>query len=448
MTLSPHPRLLMVTALLLVPAMGFWFALPSHGVFPGAVVIAVVLACALDAWRGSGLLSGLSAAMPPVQRLGKDRAGAVELFFSGPLERTPRLRVGLPWPPAFRETADTLPIELPRGASRARMEWPCLATRRGVFRLRECAVETGSPWGLWLMRRRLPIDGEIRVYPNLLSERRQVAALFLPRGPAGMRPQRQLGQGREFEKLREYLSGDPWDEIHWKASAKRGRPVTKLFQVERTQEVYVVIDASRLSARAMGGSGPHAHAVLQIDRYIIAALLLGIAAQRQGDLFGLVVFSNQWRAFLRAAGGREHFLRCREALHALQAEDASPDFAELFAGLRTRLRRRALLLVLTALDDPLLAEDFERGVQLVARQHLVLVSQLSRGDSRSLWTGPPAQVPEDICHALASHTRWQTLRTLAGRLHRLGVTFSVLHEEQLAAALVSQYINVKRRQAL
>ena len=57
-----------------------------------------------------------------------------------------------------------------------------------------------------------------------------------------------IGKGREFEKLREYIPGDSYDEIHWKATAKRGRPVTKVFQIERTQEVYVVIDASRLSA--------------------------------------------------------------------------------------------------------------------------------------------------------------------------------------------------------
>src|SRR5204863_1117351 len=90
---------------------------------------------------------------------------------------------------------------------------------------------------------------EIRVYPNLLNERKNLAALFLHRGSFGMHAQRQIGKGRDFEKLREYIPGDSYDEVHWKATAKRGRPVTKIFQIERTQEVYVIIDASRLSAR-------------------------------------------------------------------------------------------------------------------------------------------------------------------------------------------------------
>ena len=95
----------------------------------------------------------------------------------------------------------------------------------------------------------MPAQSEIRVYPNLFTERRNLAALFLHRGAFGLHAQRQVGKGREFEKLREYMPGDSFDEIHWKATAKRGRPITKVFQIERTQEVYVVIDASRLSAR-------------------------------------------------------------------------------------------------------------------------------------------------------------------------------------------------------
>ena len=68
------------------------------------------------------------------------------------------------------------------------------------------------------------------MYPNLFDERKNVAALFLKRGDLGIHAQRQAGQGRDFEKLRSYIPGDSVGEIHWKASAKRGHPVTKVFQ--------------------------------------------------------------------------------------------------------------------------------------------------------------------------------------------------------------------------
>ena len=98
----------------------------------------------------------------------------------------------------------------------------------------------------------MPVQSEIRVYPNLLSERKSLAALFLNRGAFGVHAQRQVGKGRDFEKFREYVPGDDYDEIHWKATARRGKPITKVFQIEKTQEVYVIVDASRLSARKSG----------------------------------------------------------------------------------------------------------------------------------------------------------------------------------------------------
>src|SRR5207247_4961504 len=119
--------------------------------------------------------------------------------------------------------------------------------------------------GFWAARKSVATKSEVRVYPNLFNERKNLAALFLHRGAFGLHAQRQVGKGREFEKLREYIPGDGYDEIHWKATAKRGRPVTKVFQIERTQEVYVVIDASRLSARPVASRKLDAGGSLESD---------------------------------------------------------------------------------------------------------------------------------------------------------------------------------------
>ena len=103
--------------------------------------------------------------------------------------------------------------------------------------LNSAFVECASPLGLWASRKQVPVQSEIRVYPNLLSERKNLAALFLNRGTFGIHAQRQVGKGRDFEKLREYVPGDGYDEIHWKATARHGKPITKVFQIEKTQEI-------------------------------------------------------------------------------------------------------------------------------------------------------------------------------------------------------------------
>ena len=99
------------------------------------------------------------------------------------------------------------------------------------------------------------------------------------------------------------------DEIHWKATAKRNRAITKTFQVERTQEIYVVIDASRLSARPVVLAGIEQPA---LERYVTSALLLLAAAQHQGDRFGLVTYDHRVRTFVRTSGGMKPTARARE----------------------------------------------------------------------------------------------------------------------------------------
>jgi len=253
--------------------------------------------------------------------------------------------------------------------------------------------------------------------------------------------QRLLGHGREFEKLREYLPGDSYDEIHWKATAKRGRPVTKLYQVERTQEIYVALDASRLSRRAAGAKPA-------LERFINAALVLGLAAEKQGDLFGLIVFNDRVRRFVRAANGKAHFDTCRDALYTVAPEIVTPDFAELFTQVRLKLRRRALVLLLTDLSDPLLAERFRASVPLVARQHLIMVNMFPQPGAQPLFQQPDATATDDLYRRLGGQLVWQSLRELGRGLQHLGVTLTLVEQDRLCVELVSQYMRVKQRQAL
>jgi len=308
----------------------------------------------------------------------------------------------------------------------------------------------------------VPVRCEVRVYPNLLTERKQLAALFLNRGTFGLHAQRQVGKGRDFEKLREYVPGDGYDEIHWKATARRGHPVTKVFQIERTQEVYVVIDASRLSARTVEVGGDRSQpagvrrtdstAELQpataLERFLTAALILGQAAEKQGDLFGLITFADQVQTFLRAKNGKAHYSACRDAIYTLEAQHTSPDFDEISAFIRTRLRRRALLFFLTSLDDPVLAESFVRNMSLLAGQHLVLVNMIKPPGAAPLFSRPDVEGIDDLYRHLGGHLQWHGLRELEKVLQRRGVRFSLLENERLASELVSQYVGVKQRQLL
>lgn len=361
--------------------------------------------------------------------------------------RAMRVRVGLALPPTFSDTPESIPFYWPAGEESLRVDWEATPKRRGRHGLEGIHLETDSPLGFWKVRRSWAARAELRVYPSLLDERKRFSGLFLHRGGFGVHARRQVGKGRDFEKLREYIPGDSYEDIHWKATARRGLPVTKLFQVERTQEVYVIIDASRLSAR-IAPNAEDGTSAAQLDRFITAAMVLGLVAEHQGDLYGLLTFSDRIHSFIRARGGRAHHLACRDALYTLEPRQVNPDFEELCAFIHLRLRRRALLVFLTNLDDPVLAESFLEQCRLLSRRHLVLVNSITPPQVRPLFSESGLETPDAMVQALAGHLQWHGLKEIQRGLQRQGVALSLLDTATLSHEVVSQYMRVKERQAL
>jgi len=438
----PGHRLLIWTALVTLPAALMAALVPPLLPIAAAAVILFAVLAALDAVLGLRALDGIRILLPPVVRFSKDRAGAIEIQIQNERQKPRQLRLGLPLPREFSAPQEDLDVILPADALLSRIAWPCTPARRGRYPLEQCHLETASPLGFWAVRAAAPATCELRVYPNLLLERNASASVFLNRRSLGAHAQRQIGKGRDFEQLRDYISGDGYEDIHWKATAKRGHPVTKIFQIERTQEIYVVVDPSRLSARPAPGG------VTVLERFITAGLVLGLAARQQGDLFGLVTFSDRVENFVRAKNGRAHYDLCRDAIYELHPREVTPDFEELASFIRLRLRRRALIVVLTALDDPVLAESFVRAANLICRQHIILVNMMPPPEIGPMFTGPAVASLDDLYERLGGHILWNQLRELEILLQRRGVRFSLVRNEALSAQLITQYMSVKRRQLL
>ena len=441
----PRTNLLFWTALIVLPFAFLAAMSPGMAIVSLLFIGALFLVALVDAIRARKNLAGIAVEMPSVTRMSKDREAKLELRIKNQQQQKRLLRVGLPWPREIKPSPDELDAVLPAQSEWSRLTWPCTPLKRGNYKLDVAFVEGESPLGFWAARKPVRLQSEIRVYPNLLKDRKNLAALFLNRGQFGLHVQRQIGKGRDFEKLREYVPGDGYDEIHWKATARRGKPITKVFQIEKTQEVYVILDASRLSARKPDENGDSNSA---LERFVTAALVLGMTAEQQGDLFGLLTFADKVEKFVRARNGQSHYNTCRDALYTLEPKMVSPDFDELSTFIRLRLRRRALLVFLTALDDPAVAESFVRNMDLISRQHLILVNMLQPPGVKPLFANPGVEHLDDLYQELGGHLRWQKLRELQKVLRRLGVQFSLLKNERLSAELVSQYLSVKQRQLL
>lgn len=460
----PRTKLLVWFALIVVPFATLAGVVPATSTVAGIAIGLFLLVVALDASLASNTLHGVAIELTPLVRATQDRTFPIAVRVDNPSRRARTLRIALAFPSELRPAMDESTVQLPADSEWSSFTWNCAGAQRGKFQITSARIEAASTLGFWSRWKSVPTACEVRVYPNLSRDRNNLAALFMNRGAFGVHAQRQIGRGRDFEKLREYIPGDSFEDVHWKATAKRGHPVTKIYQIERTQEVYVILDASRLSARKVSSSGFRASSssnnaaqletrnpkseTTSLERFITAALVLGLAAEQQGDLFGLLTFSDKIETFIRARNGKSHYHACRDALYTLQAREVAPDFDELSTFIRLRLRRRALLIFLTSLDDPVAAESFVRNMDLLCRQHLVLVNMLQPPGVRPIFSNENVTNSGELYGELAGHLRWHGLRELEKVLQRRGVRLSLLQSEKLAVEMVSQYVNVKQRQAL
>ncbi len=417
--MAPRTRLILLSAAVALPLLTAAWVVPSLALPVAAVLAILLLFVITDAILGTRALALVTVEFPPGIRWTKDRESKLTIKLE---HAAPDLVVNADFPKEIL-------------CDRLQSVFVCTPVKRGDYQLHECYLESSSPLGLWSIRSIRPIRTLIRVYPNLRHDK--TAAAFLRRSLGGMHLQRQLGKGREFEKLRDYAPGDSFDEIHWKATARRGRPISKQFQIERTQEVYVIVDSSRLTARADA-----------LEQFVNAALVLAIAADRQGDHFGLLTFSDKVEQFVRARSGMTHFLACRNAIYDLQPRPVSPSFEEVFTFIQMRLQRRALLIFLTALDDPLLAETFSRHCGAIARRHLVIVATPQQSSDQPLFAGELPAGTDEVYQRLAGHLAFRDRTELKKKLERQGLKFAILRPESISADLAALYLSVKRSQAL
>jgi uncharacterized protein (DUF58 family) len=432
---------------MIAPSAGFlWLALAV--VLPAAAIAGFVptlfLPCALvlaacaglamaDAALGVRRAETIVIHAPESMRFTMDVPATLPVTIENHFGRELRLRAAIPLPEGVVSEKLVEEIWAPPGASH--LDWPTIPRARGDHPVEQVQIETPSPLGLWAIRDRLPIRTNLRVYPNLRD--RATATLFLRTADSGARPRARLGKGREFENLRHYIAGDNYEDIDWKATARRGFPVVKLYQVEHAQEVYAILDSSRLSAR---------EGIL--ESYIGAALHLALVAQKQGDRFGLAAFSNYTQKFLRARGGLGHFRLCRETIYKLKAECVSPDFREIFTTLQLNLRRRALLVFFTSLDDPVLAETFAQEISLLARRHLVLVNVTETRELQPLFAGDPPETLDALYQGLAGQILRNRMREVQLVLQNKGVKLALVNPAHIKTQVASQYLEVKRRQVL
>lgn len=434
--ITPTPVCLLLLVLGLLPAvLAAWH--PWLG-YVAAVFDAVVLAL----WLADGTM-GFSPRWIKVERLAGLRlsvgvSARVSLRVRSFTPLSLRLRVVDGWPPEFETSPAELRFRL-APFQETTVDSYVLPRMRGEFNLGAVAGIVRGALGLADRRILLGEPAAVRVYPDL-EELKRFDLLTRKRllRQTGVRRVRQVGRGREFERLREYVPGDEYRTIDWKATARRLRPISRVYELERAQNVLIALDAGRLMAAA---SGP----LTKLDRAINAAILLSHVAMRSGDRVGLLVFSNVSEQLIPPRSGRASITRIMETLVPLQPRPTAANYRTAVETVITRMRRRAMIFMITDIADEQSARDMSQFVPLLRPNHLpVVVAFRDEGLERLADAVPPG--PAGLYeHAAAIELRHEWRRTLLNLSHR-GVGVVDVLPQDAPVASVNKYLELKQRQ--
>ncbi|MGE5321547.1 MAG: DUF58 domain-containing protein [Actinomycetota bacterium] len=279
---------------------------------------------------------------------------------------------------------------------------------------------------------------EIRVFPDLEQARKQNIYLSRARQiELEKRLIRQRGTGRDFESLRDYQPGDEFRDICWTATARRGRHVSKLYQVERSQAVWIVMDAGRLLRARVGE-------LSKLDLSVNAALSLAQIALYSGDRTGLLVYGRNVQQRVGLGRGLGHMRAILEALASAHEEPAEADHLNAASALLQIQKQRSLIIWITDLADTSMTPEVIESASRILSKHLLLFAVIAQTDLQELANKYPEN-PEQMFEIMAAQELVHRRETLIGRVRGKGALALEVAPDALTTVLVNRYLEIKER---
>ena len=347
--------------------------------------------------------------------------------------------------------ADTLPAQLMNapptlaitiGArSEATVTYRICPAQRGDANLGDCYVRYQSVLRIAERWARASIAQTVRIYPNLEDAKRQSIYMLRSRQIAmEKRHSRVRGIGREFESLREYQQGDEYRDICWTAAGRRGKLVTRVYQIERSQTVWIVIDSGRLMRARVGD-------LSKLDQAVNSALSLAQVALYSGDRVGLVAYGRTIRHQLPAAKGSTHLRQVIEQLSMVREEVSEADHLHMAGRLLTDQKRRSLIVWLTDLAETAMTPEVIEAASMMMPKHLVLFVVIGQPDLAELAAKTP-QNETEMYQVAAAQEMVHRREMLLARLRERGALALEVNSGAISPALVNSYLHIKERNQL
>ena len=312
---------------------------------------------------------------------------------------------------------------------------------RGEYIFNDINVYAHAPLQLVKRRYIFPSHQVVKVYPSYIQMRRyQLLAVSNRLQEAGVKRIRKIGHSMEFEQIKEYVLGDDYRTINWKATARKDGLMVNNYTDERSQQIYCLINKGRVMKMPFQG-------MTLLDYAINASLVLSNVALVKQDKAGIITFEKNLDTFLAADKKPAQMNMILETLYRQKTDFLESDFEKLFSVIRNRVTNRSLLILFTNFES---LESLQRempALKKIAKYHLLLIVFFENTELKSLLEGKASSLEDIYIKTIAEKFAYEK-RQMVKELHKNGIPSILTTPENLTVNTVNKYLELKTRMSI
>lgn len=317
-------------------------------------------------------------------------------------------------------------------------EYAVRPVERGEYVFGNLNVYASSP--LRIIKRRFAFgkDKMAPVYPSIIQmQQYDFLAINNRRSEIGLKKIRRIGHTQEFEQIKEYVIGDDFRTINWKATAKKNQLMVNQYQDERSQPIFSLIDTGRVMKMPFNG-------LKLVDYAINSTLAFSNVALKRNDKTGMLTFSKNVENFVPAVQKISHLNTILETLYNVDTDFDESDFGHLYAHVKRKITHRSLLLLYTNFEHISALKRQLPYMMALSKQHVLAVIFFENTELEQL-VQVNAENIQNIYHKTIAEKFILEKRLMQKELNNYGIQTILTKPEHLTINTINKYLEIKAR---
>lgn len=313
--------------------------------------------------------------------------------------------------------------------------------KRGAYHFGTVNVFASTAIGFITRRYKFEQPADVPVYPSYIQMRKyQLMAISNRLTEMGVKKVRKLGHSMEFEQVKEYVNGDDYRTLNWKATARKGTLMVNSFTDEKSQPVYCIIDKGRAMKMPFEG-------LSLLDYAINASLVLCNVALLKQDKAGLITFSEKVGAFLSSNSNPTQMQSVLEILYNQKTRYLESNFEQLCTIIRRKINQRSLIILFTNFESLTGMRRHLPYLRKIASHHLLVTVFFENTELQSTITSSTDNVEDVYIKTVAEKFAYEK-RLIAKELQQFGIISILTAPKDLTVNAINKYLELKARQQI